>query len=201
MTFMAFTAYTLTLSRWHHVADRIKVIAEAKHQEALRTLGNTVIQQHLSASQVDALKARGARALGLIQEAREALAVVGAIRMALAQANADKRITVLLAEAEAKRREAKMLADYASIDLLTRTPLSNVNKAIEANLAQPKDPYGGGSRGVDVNLVAEDALDFVNEERIHLQAAVASITDQVAELNRATLTLDLPSKLAKDAGL
>lgn len=198
---MAFAPYTLPLSRWHHVANRIGAIAQAKHNEALQTLGRTVIQHHLSTAQTEALRARGQRALGLVQEAREALAAVGAIRMALAQANSEKRITVLLAEAEAKRQEAKMLADYASIDLVTRTPLSHVNKALESNQHQAADLYGGGSRGVPANLVAEDALDFVNDERIHLQAAVASITDQVAELNRATLTLDLPSKLAKDAGL
>lgn len=198
---MSFASYLLTLSRWHHVADRIKAIGQAKHHEAMKALGNTTVDQALLPEQVEALKARGAKALGLAQEAREAMAVVGAIRMALAKANAEKGITVMLAEAEAKRREAKMLAEYASIDLITRTPVSRANQALESSQNQPRDPYMGGGRGVAVSLVASDALDFANEERVGLEAAVASLTDQVAELNRTKISIDLPAKLAKDVGL
>lgn len=200
---MPFAAYTLTLSRWHHVADRIKAIGEAKHREALGALGGTTLNHTLAEPQIKALEARGTRALGLIQEAREAMSAVGAIRMALAEANAERGVTRLLAQAEAKRREARMLGDYAGIDLVTRTPVTALNATLasQANQASKAHDAYGRSLGVPVSLVPSDALDFVAAERAALEAEVAAITDQVADLNRGTLELELPIKLAKDAGL
>ena len=53
----------------------------------------------------------------------------------------------------------------------------------------------------DVALVNSDALDFLVEHLIELKARVAVLTDSVATLNRAELTLDLPEALAQAAGV
>lgn len=194
-----FKPYTLTLSRWHHVADRIRQISESKHREAQHHLGGVSLLHPMAEAQLKSLQARGKRALGLLQEAREALSCVGAIRIALAQANADKGITRLLAEAEAKRRESKMLEAYEAIDLATKVPLAEANKALE-KATPSKDAYGRTSP-IQASLVSPEALDFISDERRLLEAQVAALQDQVAELNRATLMVELPVKLAKDVGL
>lgn len=199
---MTQTAYTLPLSRWHHVADRIREIAERRHLEATSVLGGTSLSRHapLGDAQVDALRKRGAKALERVGEVIEAQRVVGQIRVALAKANAEKGVSELLSLAEAKRRELRVLNDYAQIDLVTRVPLDQAVETLR-NGNENKDGAPMRSLSLPVALVETDALDWVSDEIESLNSQVASLTDQVAELNRATLTIQLPAALAKAVGL
>lgn len=190
--------FTLPLSRWHHVADRIASLATQFQGEAVKALGGTTLNTPLADQQITALRERGQKALKWAEQAREALQVVGAIRVALAEANAEQGITTKLAEAEALRRQIKAAEELASIDLVTRTPLENVNTAL-ATQSTTRDLYRGG--GVDVALVDSNSLDFLVDDLIQLKARVAVLTDSVATLNRAELGLDLPEALAQAAGV
>lgn len=195
---MAVKTFTLPLSRWHHVADRIASLATQFQAEAVKALGGTTLSTPLADQQITALRDRGQKALKWAEQAREALQVVGTIRVALANANAQQGITTKLAEAEALRRQIKAAEELASIDLVTRTPLENVNTAL-ASQSNTRDLYRAG--GVDVALVNSDALDFLVDHLIELKARVAVLTDSVATLNRAELTQDLPEALAQAAGV
>lgn len=193
--------FTLPLSRWHHVADRIREIGERKHQNAFQTLSAAQLSLGVpvTAEQVEALRKRGATALGDADSARAAKIAVGNIREALARENAKYGITALLAKAESKRQLVRQLAQYAALDLVTRVPLDSVQQVI-------KDAAGStdalGRRGVlPVTLVASNTFDSFKDEISALESEVASITDEVADLNRNTLTLELPAELAQAAGL
>ncbi len=197
---MTTKSFTLPLSRWHHVADRIAGIAKEKQAEALKALGNTQLTTAINEEQTKALKARGEKALQFVRDSQEAFSIVGTIRSALAEANARHSINTKLAEAESLRRRIQALEELASIDLVTRTPLANVNEVL-ATLPAGRDLSFGRAPAISVALVGADALDFISEELITFKANVAVITDQVAALNRATFSLDLPEALAKAAGV
>lgn len=193
--------YTLPLSRWHHVADRIRAIAEAKHQYAVQTLGSTQLTAGVPVdeSQIQALKARGQKALEQAREARHAQETVATIREELARLNALKGITALLAKAESTRRLIKQLKEYAAIDALTRIP-------VEKAAAVTKESQGGSDlfsrrSSIPVSLVTIEEIDGLSEDVGTLEAQVATITDQIADLNRTPLTIELPVTLAKAAGL
>lgn len=194
---MAQKSFTLTLTRWHHVAARIKALAKSKLEEAQQTLGGTVVDNPLTAQQIQALEARGKRALDQLQEGLSALEAVGKIRRALAEANGKHGVAAMLAEAEEKRARARALDSFAQIDLLSATPIANVNDAL-AKRSSERSVYHGGIR---VSTVDIGALDFVREQRRALEAQAAAITDQVAELNRTTISIELDEDLAKEVGL
>lgn len=198
---MATSNYTLPLSRWHHVADRIRESGDRKHKAAIQALGNTQLNPGvpLDATQIQALKARGQKALEQAAEARLALETVGFIRQELARVNAEKGITARLAKAEALRRVIKQLGEYSAIDLLTRVPVDNIGSV--AKDAQGSNDLYGRRAGLPVALVSSEALDTLTADVGQLEAEVAAITDEIADLNRTTLTLELPVDLAKAAGL
>lgn len=191
--------FTLTLTRWHHVAGRIKALAGAYLDEARQGLNGTSIDNVLTAEQIQALKGRGERARKLLDQGLGALATVGKIRTELARANGQHDVSAMLAEAEDKRVQARALETFAAIDLLTTTPVEQVNDVLN-NRGDDKSRLGM-LRGVRVALVPVDSLDFVADKRRALEAQAAAISDQVAEINRKTLTIELDADLAKAVGL
>lgn len=193
-------AYTLTLNRWHHVASRIKALAKSKLDEANSTLGGTVVENKLSQAQIDALKGRGTRALEQLHSGMAALETVGVIRRALADANGKFGVAAMLAEAEDKRARARALEAFSQIDLLSITPVEDINAAFDQR-GENKGLSLGYRNGTRASVVAIDALDFVGETRRSLEAQAAAIADQVADLNRQTLTIELDESLAKEVGL
>lgn len=191
--------FTLTLTRWHHVGSRIKALSTAQLNEARQVLGGTNVENALSEEQIQALKGRGAKALALLDQGMAALAVVGKIRAELARANGAHEVSALLAEAEDKRAQARALEAFSGIDLLTATSVDKANELLSAK-GEDKNRLAM-LRGVRVALVPVDSLDFVNDQRRNLEAQAAAISDQVAEINRKTLTIHLDAELAKAVGL
>lgn len=194
--------FQFSLSRAHSVADRLRQSAQAKQQTALATLGGTSLSHAPTAEQKTALGERGILALTQLAEARAELLAVGTIRAALATANAAAGVTTLLATIDAKRQEAKLLAQVTSIDLLTRVPLDQVAEALAQRPTSEVSMYGGrGSSGVPVTVVGVNALESLRVERLALEAEINALGDRVNDLNRTTVTVELEDSMAKVAGL
>lgn len=189
--------HTFTLSRAHSVADRLRALASAKQTEAQATLAGVNLSVAPTAAQKEALKARGQRALEQIDEAREALRAVGTIRTVLAEANAKAGVTELLSRIDAKRKELQFVESLCGIDLLTKPTLDNA----EQTIASTNAARGGYASAVQISLVEPNALDGLREDRAVLTAEISAMSDQVNDLNRTTVTIELPEALAKAAGL
>lgn len=205
MTSTADKKHTRSLSRWHLIANRIAAIAEAKQREAMGALGATHLQHAPTASQKSELLARGKRALELVDEALQARRVVGEIRSALAAKNAEVGVSQLLADIEAKRKEAGFLREVTGIDLLTRVSLDEVGAVLEkrtgADTERAAYLMSGRQSGVAVALVAHKELDAFRERLAVLDADINTLTDKVNDKNRADLTLTIPDAFAAMAGL
>ena len=194
-------SFTLPLSRWHHIADRVRQIAESKTNEAINTLQNTTLTNVVSDVQKEALKARGMKALLAVKNAREAIEVVGVIREELAKANAEMGVNILLSSAESKRKQAQFLRKFASIDLITKVAVDDVNSVL-ATVTNSKDrDYYGQQKGLSASLIDVNAFADFEMQAAALESDVASITDQVADVNRHTISILLPAELAKAVGL
>ena len=201
---MTVSKHSLPLSRWHHVADRIREHGERKQAQALNTLAQAQVNSAilLDADQVAALEERGQKALESLKEARMALQTVGHIRATLAEVNAQENITMLLAKADAKRRELKLLQGISSIDLLTRIPVGRIEAVLRDQQSSTKDSTGLVRPSMlPVALVSPGALAYAEQEASDLEAEIAALTDQVADRNRKVIALELPVALAKVAGL
>lgn len=197
---MSLSSHTLTLTRWHHVAQRLGALASSHLNEARGILAGVSVSSTLDDAQRNAFEARGRRGLQLLADGRAALAAVGAIRTMLASANGSKGVTALLAEAEDKRKQAKALEPFVALDLVALTPLARANQELDKEMQRKAEAFSGRS-AVRVALVDPTALDALRAEKAALEADVAALTDRVAELNRATLTIELPTTLAKAVGL
>lgn len=196
---MADRSFSLALTRWHHVADRIRAFGDSKLSEALGALGATTARHQLSDEQVAQLKERGEKALAAIATAQNAVATVGLIREKLADANAQQGVTAMLAQAESLRKQAQLLRKVAAIDLVTKTPLDRVN-AVLAERTKENDMFSDRT-GVAVALVAGARVDGFADRAMELESQAAAIADQVADLNRHTITIAISEELAAAAGL
>lgn len=194
---MSTRSFSLPLSRWHHIADRIRVFGEAKRTSALAVLEGAPIRNALTTEQIEALKLRGQKALTDLVTARTAVQTVAVIRERLATANAEFGVNAVLSQAEGKRKEAALLRAVANVDLVTKVPLDNVNTV----LSQQKTEREYGFSGIRPAVVDANALAAFEDEAIVLESEAAALTDAVADLNRNVLAIDLPIELAQAAGL
>jgi hypothetical protein len=192
--------HTFTLSRAHAIADRIRDMATAKQTEALATLSDTAIAHEPTEAQIGALRERGQRALAQIAEAGEALRTVGLIRETLAVANAKHGVTALLARIEARRQESRLLAKFTALDLLTRVSLDDVGPAFRERAATAAHPMTL-RQGVSLNVVGLNALEPFRETKAALDAEINALGDEVNDLNRHTVEVELPDALARAVGL
>lgn len=190
--------YTLSLSRAHVIADRLRKLAEAKRLEAQQAFTGLHLANELTEEQSQALTGRGARAKRFLQEAREAFGLVAAIRAQVAEANAQHGISRLLAETEAKRAEIRLLKEATAQDMLTATSVQGVNAALKA---RPTDIHGRQLGTILVSLISLTDLDAYRTELAVLQAQVNALSDQVNDLNKHTICVELPTAFAKEVGL
>lgn len=193
--------FTLSLSRWHTVAKRLGAQGEALFENAAATLGGASIQHELGDAQRAALSERGEKALSDLVEARQAITAAAEVRARLADANARHGISAKLAISEGVRREIQLLEQLARIDLLTRVELAQANAAL-AKRPGAEDILGGRRLGaLPVALVAINALDGHARDKAILERRQQELLDEVNDLNRNTLSIELPIAIATQAGL
>lgn len=191
--------YTLPLSRWHHVADRIRQFGETKKSNAYQVLAGTVIRNSLTDEQISSLEKRGQKAVEELDISRRSINTVAKIRQSLAEANAEHKVNSILSKVEGLRKEVAFLRSFSSVDMLTKVPLSGVNAALEKVQGNERNRFGNDA--INVALIEPEKFNVFEEEALILESQIASLTDEVADINRALLTIELPEDLALAAGL
>lgn len=105
--------YTLTLSRWHKVAERLNAGSKERETRALTALTATTVspwnKEGVEAKAVE-IAERAKTDLAVIEAAT---AAVARIRTALALRNVELGISERLAEADAANRRAKLAREQA----------------------------------------------------------------------------------------
>lgn len=193
--------HTLTLTRWHKVAERIN--AALKEREA-RLLGA------LTATSISPWNKEGVeqKAQELATRAREDLAVIEAgaaavahIRTALGQRNTELGIGERLAEADAANRRAKLyreLLEKQSLDMVRPADVRHVPPAIAG-----EDSLWSRRAAATITLAIADKalLEELRAKLAREQARSHALLDAVADANREKLELDLADQLLEIAGL
>lgn len=195
---MTVRTITLSLSRWHIVAERFRAEGEALASQSAETLSSAHTSTRLSESQLAGLKERGQQALVDLKQAQKLLHAWGVVRSKLAEANAKAGVSSLLAEAEGVRRQIRLLEQVSKIDLLkNKVELEQVNAELESH----KESASHFHHGLEIALVDVNALDGFKSEVVRLRAAHQTMMDEVNDKNRLTLSLDLEDEIAKQASL
>ncbi len=193
--------YSLSLSRWHTIAERLSTLADARAKEALNTIGNTNVSFTLDTEQVEALRARGVEATRLLGLARLGFKTVAAIRDNLARANAETGVSGLLAQTAGVRRELKLVRSISEVDVTLRTSLDKVNERLASQQGERSLSSRLGNSGIPVNIVDNREVAKAKDEITQLELSLALLSDQVNDLNRKTIEIALPEVLAKEVGL
>jgi len=143
---------------------------------------------------------RAAADLALVEIAVQAVA---AIRAALALRNAALGVSTRLAEAEAANRRValyKAIVDGQKPDMVRPEDV----RALPAGLTGETESWSFARRGataVTLQTADKALLEALREKLAREQARATRLLDEVADLNRERLEIDLPQEIAGIAGL
>ena len=125
------------------------------------------------------------------------------IRTALAIRNAELGVSAKLAEAESANRAAalyKAIIEGQKADMVRPESV----RALPAGLVGEADAFGFGRRAAAlVTLEIADAavVESLREKLVREQARATRLLDEIADLNREKLELDVPQEVLGIAGL
>ena len=195
--------YTLTLSRWHKVAERMNAALKARETDVKAAFIATTISpwnKEGVEEKAAGIARRAAEDLALIEAGTRAVA---RIRATLAKRNAELGVSAKLAEAESANRATalyKAIIDGQKVDMVRPESV----KALPAALAGEADTFGFSRRtGAVVTLQIADSALIVSlrEKHAREQARATRLLDEIADLNREKLEIDVPKEVIGIAGL
>lgn len=191
--------YTLSLSRWHKVAERLSRLYTELTQSARNAFNNTQVGGYLGDAQVDRLKVLAAASLADLHRAFAIQDAIACIRQSIGDANARTGVARILAEHDALSRRHKLLesilvaqgSEMVGLDELPALPSHVVT-----------DDRFDRSRGqVRVRLLTADQRSELKREADELLARVYSLADRISDLNCERISLDLSDEIVVVAGL
>jgi hypothetical protein len=195
--------HTLTLTRWHKVAERIHAALKEREANVKTAFTATTLSPWNKAGAEEKaaeIARRAAADLALIEIGSQAIA---AIRAALALRNAELGVAGKLGEAEAASRRAalyKAVIDGQEPDMVRPHDV----RTLPAALIGETESWGFGRRAaptVTLQIAEASLVDGLREKLQREQARATRLLDEVADLNRATLEIEVPDEVAAIAGL
>lgn len=193
--------HTLTLTRWHKVAERINAALKEREARLLGALTHTTISpwnKEGVEAKAEELARRATEDLTLIEAGTAAIAQ---IRAALGQRNTALGIGERLAETDAANRRAKLyreLLEKQSLDMVRPADVRHVPSAIAG-----EDSLWSRRASASITLAIADKalLDELRAKLAREQARSHALLDAVADANREKLELELTDELVEIAGL
>lgn len=183
------TQLTVSLSRAHKIAERIKTQMHELSSAATTLMGNQTVSGVGGAAQLAKLQgmaAQGALALDTALQYSDALAK---LRAAIGAENQARGINAMLAELEAHNR---------AIGLLKNVLASTTAKAISpAELAEYK-PLNASAlhASIAVTVMSPEQVQDLAERLAKTQRDAFALSDRIAEANAKPFTLELPDDIA-----
>ncbi len=192
--------YTLTLTRWHKVAERLARDFGESASECRSTLTQTVISAYLGEEQEQFLQAQTQKALGNLERAFRIQDAVAHIRHLVGNANVHEGVAAKLAEFDKLNRRVKTLSevvDSQSTDMVSITQLRSIPKDYVADGAS----YDSKRPKIKVRMLGMQDLEKLASQLDAARKAAYALSDEVSDLNKAKLSIELETDVASAAGL
>lgn len=192
-------SYTLSLSRWHKVAERLSRTYTELTNGVRNTYNNTQVSGYLGEAQVSRLKESAESEAAKLQRAFQLQDALIHIRQAVGDANARTGVAKELAEYDALTRRHKLLdgilsaqsSEMIGFDELPQLPRHLVSE----------DRYDRSRASARVRMLNPAKESALRKESVALLARVYALADRISDLNRERVTLELPEDIAQAAGL
>jgi hypothetical protein len=192
--------YTLTLTRWHKVAERLARDFGESASECRSTLTQTMISAYFGEEQEQFLQAQTQNALGNLERAFRIQDAVAHIRHLVGNANVHEGVAAKLAEFDKLNRRVKTLSevvDSQSTDMVSITQLRSIPKDYVADGAS----YDSKRPKIKVRMLGMQDLEKLASQLDAARKAAYALSDEVSDLNKAKLSIELETDVASAAGL
>ena len=192
--------YTLTLTRWHKVAERLAREYGESVSESRSTLTQTAISAYLGEEQEEFLQTQTQTALANLDRAFQIQDAVAHVRHLVGDANVREGVSAKLAEFDKLNRRVKALSEVVesqSSDMVSVTQLRSIPKDYVADGAS----YDSKRPRIKVRMLDTQALERLADQLSNARKAAYALSDEVSDLNKAKLSIELESEVASAAGL
>jgi peptidyl-tRNA hydrolase len=196
---MTMQTYTGTLTRWHKVTERLTKEFNELTKSARQGLTETSVTEYLGESQEIRLAQYRDDCLAKLERALLIQDTVTYIRQALGEANERQGVSRSLAEYDKLLKRANILSAITSAQDAQRVEIGELkNVKYPARSEEWRDR---GQTKIAVALLEGELLAAMKARTEAATAAMYAQADQLAELNKTPLSLDLPADIARIAGL
>ncbi len=193
------TSHTLSISRWHKVAERLSRTYTELTQSVRNTYNNTQVGGYLGESQVARLRDLGQAEAHHLQQAFSIQDALILIRQAIGDSNAKTGVARELAAYDALTRRQKLLESLLNAQSTDMVSLDEISKL--PNQIVSEDRYDRTRSLIKVKVLDVVTESWLRSEIEALRAKVYALADRISDLNRERLTLELPEDIARAAGL
>ncbi len=191
--------HTLSLSRWHKVAERLARSYTELTQTARNTFTNTQINGFLGLAQIARLRDQANQQMIALHQAFKLQDALAEIRQAVGEANARTGVSKELATHDALSRRHKYIESILTAQSSDMVVFDEVSQLPKQLLSE--DRYDRSKASVRIRMLDEEMLKSLRTEADELRIKVYVLADRISDLNRERLTLELPEDIALAAGL
>ena len=191
--------YTLSLSRWHKVAERLSRAYLGLTQSARNIFTNTQVSGFLGEAQITRLRVVSERGLAELERAFVIQDAISTIRRMIGEANARVGVAPLLASYDALVRRQKLLEGILGAQSCEMISFEEV--AYLPNQIVGEDRYDRQRNLVSVRTLEPEAQALLEAKSAELLGQIYALADQISDLNRERVSIDLPEEVALAGGL
>ncbi len=196
---MTTKTYTCTLTRWHKVSERLAKEYTQLTKAVKKGLTETTVPEYLGEAQEARLIEQRTTCLGNLERAFEIQDSVAHIRQAVGTANEHEGVSLALTEYDKLVKRVGILSSLIDTGSESKVAIAEIK-----NIKTQQRAEGFLSRGsskIEVGML--DSADRVRIKGLvdEATATMYAKADAIAELNKSKLSLDLPTAIAKIAGL
>ena len=192
--------YTLTLTRWHKVTERLAREYGESVSQSRSTLTQTAISAYLGEEQEEFLQTQTHTALTNLDRAFRIQDAVAHVRHLVGDANVREGVSAKLAEFDKLNRRVKALSEVVesqSSDMVSVTQLRSIPKDYVADGAS----YDSKRPRIKVRMLDTQALERLADLLSNARKAAYALSDEVSDMNKAKLSIELETEVASAAGL
>jgi hypothetical protein len=192
-------SYTLSINRWHKVAERLSKAYTELSQSARNTYVNTQIAGYLGESQVERLRESAQSEMQKLFRSFEIQDALIDLRRAIGEVNAKNGVALELAQYDALMRRHKLLEIILNSQTSDMVSLNEI--AMLPNQIMGDGLYERSRSKIKVKVLENEHEDRLRKEAETLLAKAYALADRINDLNQERMTLELPEEMASVAGL
>jgi hypothetical protein len=192
-------SYTLSINRWHKVAERLSKAYTELSQSARNTYVNTQIAGYLGESQVERLRESAESEMQKLFRSFEIQDALIDLRRAIGEVNAKNGVALELAQYDALMRRHKLLEIILNSQTSDMVSLNEI--AMLPNQIMGDGLYERSRSKIKVKVLESEHEDRLRKEAEALLAKAYALADRINDLNQERMTLELPEEMASVAGL